>query len=123
MLISMLYKSTPDEVRLLLVDPKMLELSVYEGIPHLLTPVITDMKEAATGLRWCVGEMERRYKLMSAMGVRNIAGFNKKITDAKKNGEVIHDPLYSAEAMGLDSEMEAEPPVLGNTAIYRRRYR
>lgn len=78
MLISMLYKAGPEDVRMIMVDPKMLELSIYDGIPHLLTPVITDMKEAANGLRWCVGEMERRYKLMAAMGVRNIAGYNKK---------------------------------------------
>lgn len=94
MLCSLLYKASPDEVRLILVDPKMLELNVYEGIPHLLTPVITDMKEAAGGLRWCVAEMERRYKLLAAVGVRNIGGFNKKINDAIKNGEPILDPLY-----------------------------
>jgi len=94
MLLSLLYKSTPREVRLMLVDPKMLELSVYEGIPHLLTPVITDMKDAANGLRWCVGEMERRYKLMAAMGVRNLAGFNRKIDDAIKAGTPIKDPFF-----------------------------
>ncbi|MEE2651435.1 MAG: DNA translocase FtsK 4TM domain-containing protein, partial [Pseudomonadota bacterium] len=94
MLLSLLYKSSPEEVRLLLVDPKMLELSVYDGIPHLLTPVITDMKDAANGLRWCVAEMERRYKLMSAMGVRNLAGFNRKIKDAIQSGEPIKDPLF-----------------------------
>lgn len=97
MLLSLLYKSTPKEVRLILVDPKMLELSVYEGIPHLLTPVITDMKDAANGLRWCVGEMERRYKLMSALGVRNLAGFNRKVEDAIKAGEPIKDPLFKPE--------------------------
>ena len=97
MLLSLLYKSTPKEVRLMLVDPKMLELSVYEGIPHLLTPVITDMKDAANGLRWCVGEMERRYKLMAAMGVRNLAGFNRKIDDAIKAGTPIKDPLFKPE--------------------------
>ncbi len=97
MLLSLLYKSTPKDVRLILVDPKMLELSVYEGIPHLLTPVITDMKDAANGLRWCVGEMERRYKLMAAMGVRNLAGFNRKIEDAIKQGEPIKDPLWIPE--------------------------
>ncbi|MCP5325805.1 MAG: DNA translocase FtsK 4TM domain-containing protein [Oceanospirillaceae bacterium] len=108
MLLSMLYKAGPDEVRMIMVDPKMLELSVYDGIPHLLTPVITDMKEAANGLRWCVAEMERRYKLMAAMGVRNLAGYNKKITDAAQAGEVIYDPLWKpgsnfedkAEALG-----------------------
>jgi S-DNA-T family DNA segregation ATPase FtsK/SpoIIIE len=94
MLISLLYKSTPAEVRLILVDPKMLELSVYDGIPHLLTPVITDMKDAANGLRWCVAEMERRYKLMSAMGVRNLAGFNRKVEDAIASDNPIPDPLW-----------------------------
>jgi DNA segregation ATPase FtsK/SpoIIIE, S-DNA-T family len=97
MLLSLLYKSTPKEVRLILVDPKMLELSVYDGIPHLLTPVITDMKDASNGLRWCVGEMERRYKLMSAMGVRNLAGFNRKVDDANKAGTPIADPLFKPE--------------------------
>ena len=94
MLCSILFKATPEEVRLILVDPKMLELSVYEGIPHLLTPVITDMKEAAGGLRWCVAEMERRYQLLASVGVRNIGGFNKKVTEASKAGEPILDPLY-----------------------------
>ncbi|WP_243645783.1 DNA translocase FtsK [Reinekea marinisedimentorum] len=94
MLCSLLFKATPEQVRLILVDPKMLELNVYEGIPHLLTPVITDMKEAAGGLRWCVAEMERRYKLLASVGVRNIGGFNKKVTEAAKNGEPILDPLY-----------------------------
>lgn len=97
MLLSLLYKSSPKEVRLMLVDPKMLELSVYEGIPHLLTPVITDMKDAANGLRWCVGEMERRYKLMAALGVRNLAGFNRKIEDAEKAGQPIADPTFKPE--------------------------
>jgi S-DNA-T family DNA segregation ATPase FtsK/SpoIIIE len=97
MLISMLYKSTPDDVRLIMVDPKMLELSVYDGIPHLLTPVITDMKEAANGLRWCVGEMERRYKLLAALGVRNIAGYNKKVLDAAEAGTPIKDPIWKSE--------------------------
>ena len=86
MLLSLLYKSGPADVRLILVDPKMLELSVYDGIPHLLTPVITDMKDAANGLRWCVAEMERRYKLMAALGVRNLAGYNRKVEDAIKAG-------------------------------------
>src|SRR5690606_25442183 len=96
MLISLLYKATPAEVRLLLVDPKMLELSVYEGIPHLLAPVVTDMKEAANGLRWCVAEMERRYRLMAALGVRNLAGYNRKVNDAEKAGTPIMDPLWKA---------------------------
>lgn len=103
MLLSLLFKSTPDEVRLILVDPKMLELSVYEGIPHLLAPVITDMKDASNSLRWCVGEMERRYKLMSRLGVRNIAGYNKKVLDAESAGEPILDPLYNPEE-SLDGE-------------------
>lgn len=84
MILSMLYKSTPDDVRMIMIDPKMLELSVYEGIPHLLTPVVTDMKDAANALRWAVAEMERRYKLMSKVGVRNLAGFNKLVVEAEK---------------------------------------
>lgn len=94
MICSLLYKSTPDDVRFLMIDPKMLELSVYEGIPHLLTEVVTDMKEAANGLRWCVGEMERRYKLMSALGVRNLKGYNVKIADAIAEGHPLRDPLW-----------------------------
>lgn len=93
MLMSILYKATPDEIKLILIDPKMLELSVYEGIPHLLTPVITDMKNAANGLRWCVVEMDRRYKLMSELGVRNLAGYNRKIKEAAAQGDCIIDPL------------------------------
>ncbi|WP_405054113.1 DNA translocase FtsK [Thalassotalea nanhaiensis] len=94
MIVSMLYKSTPDDVRFIMIDPKMLELSVYEGIPHLLSEVVTDMKDAANALRWCVGEMERRYKLMSALGVRNLTGYNQKILAAKKEGKAIVDPLW-----------------------------
>ena len=97
MILSLLYKSTPEDVRLIMIDPKMLELSVYEGIPHLLTEVVTDMKQAANALRWCVGEMERRYRLMSALGVRNLKGYNKKIKDAKDAGEPIVDPLWKSE--------------------------
>ena len=97
MLLSMLYKATPREVRLILVDPKMLELSVYEEIPHLLAPVVTDMKEAANALRWCVGEMERRYRLMAALKVRNLAGFNQKVQEAGDAGEPIPDPLFKPE--------------------------
>ena len=97
MLVSILYKSSPEEVRMIMIDPKMLELSVYEGIPHLLTPVVTDMKEAANSLRWAVAEMDRRYKLMSTLGVRNLAGFNKKIRDAAKRGEPLLDPLWNSE--------------------------
>jgi S-DNA-T family DNA segregation ATPase FtsK/SpoIIIE len=93
MILSMLYKAEPDQVRLIMVDPKMLELSIYEGIPHLLAPVVTDMKQAANALHWCVTEMEKRYKLMAAMGVRNIAGLNAKIKEAEKKGEHIPNPL------------------------------
>ncbi|MDD2864285.1 MAG: DNA translocase FtsK 4TM domain-containing protein, partial [Methylococcales bacterium] len=94
MILSLLYKANPDQVRLIMIDPKMLELSVYEDIPHLLTPVVTDMKEASNALRWAVGEMERRYKLMSKMGVRNLAGFNQVIEDAAARGETIRDPMF-----------------------------
>lgn len=94
MILSLLYKATPEQVRLIMIDPKMLELSVYEGIPHLLTPVVTDMKEASNALRWAVAEMERRYKLMSKMGVRNLAGFNQLIEDATARGEAIRDPMF-----------------------------
>ena len=107
MILSLLFKSTPEQVRLIMIDPKMLELSVYDGIPHLLTPVITDMKDAANGLRWCVGEMERRYKLMSGLGVRNLAGFNKKVTDAKKVGRPILDPSWKSDPMLLEEEQSA----------------
>ena len=108
MLISMLLKATPDELRLIMVDPKMLELSVYDGIPHLLAPVVTDMKEAANALRWCVAEMERRYKLMAAMGVRNIAGFNSKLDEAERAGAQVADPLWEPQPW----EMHQTPPVL-----------
>ncbi|MDG1205433.1 MAG: DNA translocase FtsK 4TM domain-containing protein, partial [Pseudomonadales bacterium] len=94
MILSLLFKASPEEVRLIMVDPKMLELSVYEGIPHLLTPVVTDMKDAANALRWCVAEMERRYRLMAALGVRNVGGFNRKVKDAEAAGEPIKDPLW-----------------------------
>ncbi len=93
MLLSLLYKATANDVRLILVDPKMLELSVYEGIPHLLTPVVTDMRQAAHALNWCVGEMDRRYKLMSTLGVRNLAGFNQKIKEAQKAGKPLTNPF------------------------------
>lgn len=107
MIVSILYKSSPADVRLIMIDPKMLELSVYEGIPHLLTPVVTDMKEAANSLRWAVAEMERRYRLMSALGVRNLAGYNRKIEEAIKRGEPIKDPLWKSE-----ESMEEEAPDL-----------
>ncbi|MFK5893137.1 MAG: DNA translocase FtsK 4TM domain-containing protein [Pseudomonadota bacterium] len=99
MILSLLFHSNPDELRLIMVDPKMLELSVYEGIPHLLCPVVTDMMEAANALRWCVAEMERRYKLMSALGVRNIAGYNKKVKTASDAGKPIMDPLFEPNPM------------------------
>ncbi len=94
MILSLLYKSTPKDIRMIMIDPKMLELSVYEGIPHLLAPVVTDMKEASNALRWCVAEMERRYKLMASVGVRNIAGYNRKVEEASGRGEPIPDPTY-----------------------------
>ncbi|WP_024299895.1 DNA translocase FtsK [Methylomicrobium lacus] len=109
MILSMLYKSTPEQVRMIMIDPKMLELSVYEGIPHLLTPVVTDMKEASNALRWAVAEMERRYKLMSKMGVRNLAGFNQLVADAEARGEKIKDPMFQALNPLAEDE---EPPVL-----------
>ncbi|XQW86958.1 DNA translocase FtsK [Thalassotalea piscium] len=107
MILSLLYKSTPEDVRMIMIDPKMLELSVYEGIPHLLSEVVTDMKEASNALRWCVGEMERRYKVMSAMGVRNLKGYNVKIANAIAAGEPIIDPLWQPSS-GLDQT----PPLL-----------
>jgi S-DNA-T family DNA segregation ATPase FtsK/SpoIIIE len=97
MILSLLFKTLPKDVRLIMIDPKMLELSVYEGIPHLLTPVVTDMNEASNALRWCVAEMERRYKLMAALGVRNIDSYNRKVVDAEKAGEPIPDPLFKPE--------------------------
>ena len=94
LILSMVYKATPDQVRLIMVDPKMLELSIYEGIPHLLAPVVTDMKQAANALRWCIGEMERRYRLMAALGVRNIGGYNRKVKEAIDAGKPLKDPLF-----------------------------
>ncbi|MFT6284179.1 MAG: S-DNA-T family DNA segregation ATPase FtsK/SpoIIIE [Arenicella sp.] len=107
MILSLLYKSTPEDVRMIMIDPKMLELSVYEGIPHLLSEVVTDMKEAANALRWCVGEMERRYKLMSSLGVRNLKGYNTKVLNAIEAGEPIRDPLWKSE-----ESMETVAPIL-----------
>ena len=92
MILSLLYKSEPKNVRFILIDPKMLELSVYQDIPHLLAPVVTDMKQAANALQWCVAEMDRRYKLMSWLGVRNLSGYNHKIADAEKHGRKLEDP-------------------------------
>jgi S-DNA-T family DNA segregation ATPase FtsK/SpoIIIE len=108
MVLSLLYKAAPSEVRMIMIDPKMLELSVYQNIPHLLAPVVTDMKEAANALRWCVAEMERRYKLMSALGVRNLAGFNKKVREAQAAGQPLLDPLFKPDA----SAPNAPPPQL-----------
>jgi len=117
MILSLLYKNRPDAVRCIMIDPKMLELSVYDGIPHLLAPVVTDMKEAANALRWCVGEMERRYRLMATLGVRNITGANRRIRDAAERGEPIRDPLWTPpEPLVPDAPEETgeapEPPVL-----------
>src|ERR1700749_4557020 len=109
MILSLLYKATAEHVRLIMIDPKMLELSVYEGIPHLLAPVVTDMKHAANALRWCVAEMERRYALMAALGVRNIAGFNRKVKDAPDSGKPIRDPVMTA--------MAANDPTLDQSKI------
>ena len=110
MILSMLFKATPDEVRMIMIDPKMLELSIYEGIPHLLTPVVTDMKEAANALRWSVAEMERRYKLMSMLGVRNLAGYNQKIKEALEAGKSIIDPTWRPDMAVADDG----PPALGH---------
>lgn len=107
MILSVLYKATPEDVRFIMIDPKMLELSIYEGIPHLLTEVVTDMKDAGNALRWCVGEMERRYKLMSALGVRNLQGFNDKLKMAAAAGHPIHDPLWKP-----GDSMDEMPPLL-----------
>ena len=104
MIESLVFKATPDQVRLIMIDPKMLELSVYEGIPHLLAPVVTDMKEAANALRWCVAEMERRYRLMSQLGVRNLAGYNKKIAEAADKGQPIVDPLVDPSTLAEGEE-------------------
>ncbi|MCC6504588.1 MAG: DNA translocase FtsK 4TM domain-containing protein [Aquimonas sp.] len=111
MVLSLLYKASAKDVRMLMIDPKMLELSVYEGIPHLLAPVVTDMKEAANGLRWCVAEMERRYRLMAAVGVRNLAGFNKKVKDASDAGQPMMDPLFkpNPELGEVPRELETLP--------------
>ena len=109
MVLSILYKSKAEHVRMIMIDPKMLELSVYEGIPHLLSPVVTDMNEAANALRWCVAEMERRYRLMAAVGVRNLSGFNRKVIDAIKKRNPIPDPLFEADPL---SEEEQVPPIL-----------
>ncbi len=107
MVLSLLYKASATDVRIIMIDPKMLELSVYEGIPHLLAPVVTDMKEAANALRWCVAEMERRYKLMASVGVRNLAGFNKKVREEEAKGQPLLDPLFRPDAS--QPSIKAEP--------------
>jgi len=111
MVLSLLYKTQPEHVRLIMIDPKMLELSVYEGIPHLLTPVVTDMKEAANALRWCVAEMDRRYRLMSALGVRNIGGYNRKVKEAIAARDPIKDPTYTPPPL-MDEDKPVEHPTL-----------
>ncbi|RNC78801.1 DNA translocase FtsK [Piscirickettsia salmonis] len=111
MVLSLLYRATPADVRMVMIDPKMLELSVYEGIPHLLTPVVTDMKEAASALRWCVGEMERRYRLLAALGVRNIKGYNDKVIAAQKAGTPLVNPL-KIKAEGAEPELLAKLPFI-----------
>jgi S-DNA-T family DNA segregation ATPase FtsK/SpoIIIE len=111
MVLSLLYKTQPEQVRLIMIDPKMLELSVYEGIPHLLTPVVTDMSEAANALRWCIAEMDRRYRLMSALGVRNIGGYNRKVKDAINAGEPIPDPTFTPPPL-IDEDKPVEHPTL-----------
>ncbi|HEY5655784.1 MAG TPA: DNA translocase FtsK 4TM domain-containing protein [Woeseiaceae bacterium] len=111
MVLSLLYKAKPEHVRLIMIDPKMLELSVYEGIPHLLTPVVTDMREAANALRWCVAEMDRRYKLMASLGVRNIGGYNRKVRDAIEAGKPIPDPTWSPPELE-DPDNPVEHPTL-----------
>jgi S-DNA-T family DNA segregation ATPase FtsK/SpoIIIE len=108
MLLSMLFKATPEQLRFIMIDPKMLELSIYEGIPHLLTPVITDMKDAANALRWCVSEMDRRYRLMASLGVRNLAGCNAKIAEAIKEGKPLPVPEWLLSA-GNQSSLELQP--------------
>ncbi len=110
MILSLLYKSTADDVRLIMIDPKMLELSVYEGIPALLAPVVTDMKEAGNALRWCVAEMDRRYKLMASLGVRNLSGYNRKVADAEASGAPILDPLFNLELTGDEAPQLTKLP-------------
>jgi DNA segregation ATPase FtsK/SpoIIIE, S-DNA-T family len=113
MVLSLVYKATPEHVRMIMIDPKMLELSVYEGIPHLLSPVVTDMKQAANALRWCVAEMERRYQLMSALGVRNIGGFNRKVKEAAEAGKPIKDPIRMQKiAQGVPGVVAEDVPEL-----------
>jgi len=111
LILSLLYKQSPEHVRLIMIDPKMLELSVYDGIGHLLTPVVTDMKEAGNALRWCIAEMERRYRLMASLGVRNIAGYNRKVREAEEKGMPLTDPLFNQAEYP-----DEEPPELESLA-------
>ena len=108
MLLSILFKARPEDVRMILIDPKMLELNVYEGIPHLIAPVVTDMKEAGNALRWCVAEMERRYRLMASLGVRNISGYNRKVREAESAGNPIKDPLFDEKQRLLNPDAQAD---------------
>jgi len=112
MILSILYNSKPQDVRMIMIDPKMLELSIYENIPHLLAPVVTDMKDAANAFRWCVAEMDRRYQLMAALKVRNIAGFNRKVTEAKDKGEPILDPIHPEDSIKPPTELETLPYIV-----------
>ncbi|EPN52332.1 cell division protein FtsK [Pseudomonas syringae pv. actinidiae ICMP 18807] len=112
MILSILFKSGPEDAKLIMIDPKMLELSIYEGIPHLLCPVVTDMKDAANALRWSVAEMERRYKLMAKMGVRNLSGFNQKVKDAQDAGEPLADPLYKRESIHDEAPLLTKLPTI-----------
>jgi S-DNA-T family DNA segregation ATPase FtsK/SpoIIIE len=112
MILSILYNATPKDVRLIMIDPKMLELSVYDGIPHLLAPVVTDMKEAANALRWCVAEMEQRYKLMSQLKVRNIAGFNRRVREALDAGQPLLDPLHPRDSELPVQELQPMPLIV-----------
>jgi len=112
MILSILYNAKPEDVRMIMIDPKMLELSIYEKIPHLLAPVVTDMKDASNALRWCVAEMDRRYQLMAALKVRNIAGYNRKVLEAKEKGEPILDPLHSKDSTEPASELDKLPYIV-----------
>ncbi len=112
MILSLLYKSTPEDVRLIMIDPKMLELSVYDGIPHLLAPVVTDMSDAGVALRWCVAEMDRRYRRLASAGVRNLASFNRKLRDLEKKGESLPDPLPESDENGETAKLEPLPSIV-----------
>lgn len=112
MILSLLYNATPEEVRLIMIDPKMLELSIYDDIPHLLSPVVTDMNDASNALRWCVAEMEQRYKLMAALKVRNVAGYNRKIKDAEAAGQPLLDPLHPKDSEEPAAELKALPYIV-----------